>query len=629
MTQGRIRIMNTKFFKKLGTRLFTLPLVVSVCLSIAGAAVLHHVGNNYLMQEVYKPHAINILSEKKYYVDAWLERCKRQSEDISYNRIIRENVVNLIGVQSQSNKSTQKKGDVSTVARQNITRFLKDFVAADNYAIIAILSLTGTVISSTQEEVIGEDWSDKDFLKDALSGLDKTIIKGVHQSGDSVYRIVCLSPVRDAGQKVIAVGYYVASADKLINYLKIAEPVYRTEKVILVTKEGSTLIAENGAETEKMGETLSMNVSDSPMIRHNGVLFSRTDLNQTPWTLVSAVRWSEVSWPLSVMMIFYCSFACAMILIIVVQGTYVVSRLLRKPIERLIGEIQSMAAGHPVEGFGKGFKGELSDLIDALNTMMHASREREAQIINEIAELKRNQGFSMEDKNVSEKSRLSAAFLERASSELRDICKALSADVEQILHGNDRSQAFDRKKLLSLSRDSGKKLRVIDSLFGLLNFVGTPQGMKSEESYLCELLGEVEKTAQSIAGLKEICLVIECDDRFRDRTVNVERVRLKQIINYLVGYCLDSIDIGTVTVLASLLSLEGKEHIEIFIANAQGDGGLENQGGLLETDGHALESLGIDVVKEAIWSLGGQIEVEKLAGKGFLSTVTIPLQSEP
>jgi len=578
------------------------------------------------MQDVYRPHAINILSEKKYSVDAWLERCKRQSEDISNNPIIRENIVNLINIESQSNKPTQKKGDISIVARQNITHFLKDVAAADNYNIIAVLSLTGTVISSTQEEVIGEDWSDKDFLKDALSGLDKTVIKGLHRYGDSVPGIISLSPVHDAGQKVIAVAYYLSSADKLINYLKMAEGIYRTEKVMLVNRDGSIVISENGSETEKMGETISRNISESPMVRQNGVLFFLTDLNQAPWGLVSAVRWSEVSRPLSVMMIFYCSFACGMILIIVIQGTYMVSKLLTKPIERLITEIQSVASGHPVEGFGMGLKGELSDLRDALNTMMRVSNERKSQIINEIEELKRNQRFSVERRDVLEKSGVNAVFLERAFSELRDICDTLSADVEKILYGNDRLQAFDRKKLLSLSRYSGKKLRVIDSLIGLLNFVGTPQDVKPEECYLCELLAEVEKTAQSIMGPKEICLVIECDDKFRNRAVNVGKVRLRQIINYLVGSCLDAIDVGTVTVLASLLSLEGKEHVEIFISNAQGDGGLEKQEGLLETDGHAFESLGIDVVKRAILTLGGQMEVENVAGKGFLSTMTIPLQ---
>ncbi len=604
--------MKVKFFQRLNTRISLFPMSILLVIFIAGGIGFYFFGYAQFLQDFHKSHLITISSEKKIAFDSWFGYHKSDLDGLSRLGVFRDNAAILSGVQPGI-KLKKKIAEQVNRSQIVISELLQERVLSARYKMLSVMSKDGRVISSSSQDIFNADWSGRDFFKEKTVDLKSAAVIGFYGSEDADYGIEMLTPVF-AGSEQIAFIHAVLPVKELAGFLKIEKGLYKTGKIDVTDADGNLLLVKDGIPQRKIRYNIPKNGHDISGYKagyRDNIFFYAVDLEQAPLRLIGTVDKSDVTWPFNILLIGYCSLAGAVILMTIIQNSYLARRVITKPIYRLTNAVKSFSSGNLNVDLGKGYKGELMELKKSIEDMLEELKEREASLRESI--------------RAKEKTRLKSMFFSKMSREFREPLNNIIGNVKTVLEGEADPS---RKGVLGdISGAAQNTLRIMDDLIDLSRLEEGKFAVSPGEFNMCEIIKEVEDAARNLIGSKEIELIADCHGVFADKSVYADRHRLKQILENLTGNAIKTTEAGTVTILSSSVLKNGVEYLEVSVADT--GAGIEPE--MLE---HIFEelaepqiSIGLAIAKKAADSLGGKIDVESTAGKGSVFTVTIPIMA--
>jgi signal transduction histidine kinase/CheY-like chemotaxis protein len=168
----------------------------------------------------------------------------------------------------------------------------------------------------------------------------------------------------------------------------------------------------------------------------------------------------------------------------------------------------------------------------------------------------------------------------------------------------------------------------------LLDFTQIEAGKITIDSIpfsLYEIINEVAKNVQSIHEQKAIELVVEIDEKLKNKIIG-DSFRLKQVLTNIIGNAYKFTETGTIKVVAKInwsnntillqikdsgIGIQKDKQQLIFEEFAQANESIEkNYGGT---------GLGLTISKKIIEILGGKLSLHSDFGKGSVFEITIPL----
>ncbi|BCB96672.1 hypothetical protein JZK55_15940 [Dissulfurispira thermophila] len=373
--------MKVKFFQRLNTRLSLLPLFIVLAIFIAGGIGFYIFGYSHFLRDFHKLHIINLTSDRKIAIDSWFQYYRTDIKDLSRLELLRDNITAILKDKQKQSKG-RKTREALVQAQTRIFQLLKEKVSSKKYDALCLISMDGKVISSTQIGIEETDWSDRMFFKEAI-GLKSMIVIGF--GADAIFDrgIGFITPVFDMHDNMIALLYASVKIDELVEFLKIKNGLYKSEKTDVIDKDGNVVLTGEGIPIRKIRYNIHKDSRDIVQYK-DGIFFYMADLEHAPFRLITMVKKVDVARPFNMLLIIYLSIACAIILLMVIQNAYLSKRLITKPVFRLINAFKSVAAGDMNVDAGKNYKGELLELKKAFDDMVEGLREWESNLRENI-----------------------------------------------------------------------------------------------------------------------------------------------------------------------------------------------------------------------------------------------------
>lgn len=608
--------MKIKYFQKLTTKASVLPMLLVMAVFIAGGAALYYYGHQYLSKDVLGLHISGTVFEKKLAFDSRLEAYMEDLARTSSNPALRDNAAIMTKEPADVKKdgqAAQKRKVRSSVskAQAEISTALDNKALSGGYKMLSLLSGDGRVVSSSRRELEGADWSGRDFYTNAVR-MKAPAMTGFYNCDGPGYCMEFVVPVLDADGKVQAIWHSLADMKDLTVLLQTAKSPYKSGKIEMIDLAGNVVLTKDGVPAKKVRYNISgENKGDGPRYKDN-LFFNITGLAHAPFRLIYTVSAPEVVRPLYILLIAYSALGLLIVLIMMVQKTYF-SRFISRPVSRLVNAVKLIALNNFDLDMGKGYKGELQDLKNELETMVEVLKSRETRLRENVESQQRGA--------------LRPVFFNNISRETSPHLNSMVKNLEQVLESGPELMAANRKTMGKVVSSA----RVLQSLMeGLLDLSRIEQGKLSvsqEEFIACGLLDEIEGIVRGLAGLKEIELVVDCHEALASKPVYTDRNIFRQILLNIAGNAMTSTDVGTVTILMSETVKEGIEYLEVSVADT-GKGISPEMLEQLSDEFSVLPScLWLVVSKKLTGALGGKMEIESRAGMGSAITVIIPVKA--
>ena len=352
--------MKVKFSQRLNTKISIYSILIVLFIFIAGGVGLCSLGYP-LLKDFHELRLSVIVSERALAIDSALRHYKRDLDNFSRLSIVRDDVAILL------------KGERRAIYGPLLRAwFLEEKVSIGRHEMFAVLSKEGRVIASSKDKIIGEDWSGKDFFKHLVTKIRETIVVAIHPpaAGETVsgaaHDISFLTPIFDVNKDVMALLYTIKRGETLRDLLKIERGLYKSAKIRLIDMEGNIVIAKEGMP----GNIIRDAEKDTGGYK-DGMFFYVADLKSVPLQLIGTVDKSAVTESFIILLIIYLSVGGAIILIIIVQNSYLAPRLTAGPASRPVNEVESQP-----KTFVK-VPHELKAMLNSIvsNAEMAASRE--------------------------------------------------------------------------------------------------------------------------------------------------------------------------------------------------------------------------------------------------------------
>jgi signal transduction histidine kinase len=175
--------------------------------------------------------------------------------------------------------------------------------------------------------------------------------------------------------------------------------------------------------------------------------------------------------------------------------------------------------------------------------------------------------------------------------------------------------------MLSTSKDL---LLFVDNLCDYARFEQGKLEHAAGPFNLCDLLNETELYARSLAGIKEIELIVECQEVFVNSMVHTNRSLLRKLLFNLVSNAMKNTSAGTVTILSTEKIMDGMDYLEVSVADTGRGFGSDELNQLFGDISSPQSSVGLIIARKISEILGGSLETESVAGKGSVFTAVIP-----
>lgn len=603
--------MKVRFFHRLNTRLSLFPLFIILVVFIAGGIGFYIFGYSHFLKDFHKLHLINLSSDKKLIMDSWFQHCKTDLEDLSRLGIFRDSAAILMK-NTQKLQKGRKAREAFNEAQLNISRLFEEKALSKKYNALCLLSMDGKVVSSSRNDLVGADWSDRTFFKEVASVLKSTAVAGFGADASSDNSMEFITPVFDVHDNMTALLYASLKVDDLTDFLKIKNGLYKSEKIDLIDRDGNIVLTGEGAYAKKIRYNIPED-SQNIVQYKDGIFFYVADLEQSPFRLIATVKKSEVARPFTILLIMYLSFAGVVILLFVIQNAYLAKRLITRPLSKIANAAKLVAAGDMNVALGQDYRGEFLELKKSFESMIKELRERESNLRENI--------------RTKEQSRLRSMVFGKMSKELRNSLNAIVHGAGAVLDTGANISPDNRRTLEEILANGKNLLQLMNDLLDLSQLEEGKLAISQEEFNMCGLLKEIEDAARNVIGTKEIELIVDCQDVFLDKPVYTDRQRLKQILTNLVTNAVRSTEVGTVTVLCSNAIRNNVEYIEVSVADTGSGIEPEMMEMIFEEFSNYPTSFGLFISKKLTDALGGRIDVESALGKGSVFTVTIPIKA--
>ncbi len=601
--------MKVPFLKKIATKLLFFPFLFMLMVFSAFCAGFYYLGPQNPFRDLPEEHLINLVSEKKLPIDMWFEQGKQSIEYLSKNDIIREAVFTYTAPETVTKKRREAADAMRQTAGAATLRLLDDMVLSSPWKMFALLLKNGTIISSTQKELIGSDWSDRDFVASTITELQSPSVRVLYGADR---RVVFLAPVFDNEKNMIGLIYGVPNDDKLAGLLRVERGVYKTEKIEMLDSEGNLVLTRKGFPDKLVKYNLPKNETGNVVRLRDNLFFCVVALENAPFRLIATIDKQEVLQPLIIVLVLCAIFSGLIIIVLVFKTSYSGSKLISKPVARLINATKAVAEGGLDNiNLGKDYKGELLELKKAFESMIEELMAKEAM-----------QGASLKSSVI-----VPTAPFVNISSELRTPLYSISGAAEGVIKSEKHLNDQSRKALYDMLSSSKALLLLVDNLHDYAQLTQGKQVFASEPFNLCELFDEIASSVKELAGMKEIEVVVDCQEVFITKMVHTDRSLLKKLLLNLASNAVKNTGVGTITILATERLKEGVEYIEISVADTGKGLSSHEMEHLFEDIASPHSSLGLIISKKMAEILGGSLQVESRAGKGSVFTAIIPIKA--
>jgi|GEM_PF-1577226 len=602
--------MKIPFSKKIVTKLIFYPLFFVLALFAAFSAGFYYLVPQNPFVDFPRQQQMNLLSEKKLAVDMWFEQGKKSIEYLSKNDIIREALAVHIPLATAADRRRKKMlVSIKQAAETASQKLLDDMVLSSPCKMFAILLKDGTIISSSQRELIGSNWSDRDFFAGAKAELQSSSAR-IFYSADS--GIIFLAPVITDRDGLAGIIYAVPNNDRLVRLLHIDSGVYKTEKVELIDREGNLILTQKGFPDKRIKYNIPNDEKGNSVQLKDNLFFYVAPLGNAPFRLISTVDKSEVMRPLTIVLVLCAIFGGLLFIILVFWTIYYGPKLISKPVSRFINAIQSVSDGILDNiNLGKDYSGELLKLKKSFESMVDELKTRESLHAERLK---------------SAKAMVSCNPLPGISYELRGPLSAIAGAAEGVIRNEQRLNEQSRKDLQDMLCVSKDLLLLVDNINDYARLEQKKFVNAAGPFNLCELLDEIGLYAKDLADMKEIEVIVDCQEVFMNRMVNTNRSLLKKVLLNLANNAVKNTVAGTITILTTEGSKDGSNYFEVSVADTGKGSGSDELDQLFRDIVSPHSSLGLVMARKMAETLGGNLEVESLAGKGSVFTAKIPVK---
>ncbi len=603
--------MKVPFSKKVATKLIFYPLLFMLALFAAFSAGFYYLAPQNPFIDFPRRQQMNLLSEKRLAVDMLFEQVKKSTEFVSKNEIIREAVALHTASVGAADKRRRK---ILVSARQDAEaasqKLLDDMVLSAPCKMFALLLKDGTIISSSQRELIGSNWSDRDFFASATAEL-QTLSVMVFNSADS--GMIFLAPVFVDKDGPAGFIYAVPNNNRLAGLLHVESGVYKTEKVELIDKEGNLMLTQKGFPDKRIRYNVPNYEKGNSVQLKDNLFFYVVPLVNAPFRLISTIDKSEVMQPLIIVLVLCATFAGLLLIVMLFWSFYYGPKLVSKPVAGFVNAMKDVSDGILDNiNFGKDCSGELFELKKSFESM--------------VDELKLRESLQAERLKSAKAMVSSAPLAAGIPYELRDPLTAIAGAAEGVIRSEQQLNEQSRKDLQDMLCASKDLLLLMDNLYDYAQLEQKKFVSAAGPFNLCELLDEIGPYAKDLAGVKEIEVIVECQEVFMNRMVHTDRAVLKKVLLNLVSNAVKNTAEGTITILTTEGPKEGADYIEVSVADTGKGFGSDELDQLFMDIASPHSLLGLIMARKMVEIIGGNLEVESLAGKGSVFTAIIPVK---
>lgn len=312
-------------------------------------------------------------------------------------------------------------------------------------------------------------------------------------------------------------------------------------------------------------------------------------------------------------------------LLLLVLGSYLLSRAVVLPIRRLLGATRRIAAGDLGGAVHVPDSTEVAELSDAFNAMVVALREKREEVEEKVASLNRANKALTEARNEAVRSEKMASVGLLAAGMAHEIGTPLAAIMgfSGILA---EELCADPEKSDYLRRITEESYRIDRIVRGLLDYA-RPRGVHAEEVELRTLLEKVVELLTAQGVLKFIEVSIEVESALP--SVYADPFQLEQLLINLIMNARDAMPGG------GRLQLKGRSEAgEVVVEVVDSGQGMPPEHLPLVFDPFFTTKepgkgtgLGLAIAARIAESCGGRLGVQSELGKGSRFTLTLPAQA--
>lgn len=606
--------MKVPFSKKIVTKLIFYPLLLMLAFFAVLSAGFYFLVPQNPFVDFPRREQMSLLSEKKVAVDMWFEQCKKSTEYVSKNDVVRETIAVHAASAAAADKRRKKVPvSVREAVEAASQKLFDDMVLSSPCKMFALLLKDGTIIASSQKELIGSNWSDRDFFTSALADLQSSSVR-VFRSADS--GMVFLAPVFAEKEGMVGIIYAIPNNDRLAGLLQVDNGVYKTEKVELIDREGNLILTQKGFPDKRIKYNVPNTDKEKSVQLKDNLFFYVVSLGNAPFRLISTIDKSEVRQPLTIVLVL-CSLFAGLLIIVMVFGTfYYGPKLISKPVARFISALKGVSEGILDNiNLGKDYSGELLDLKKSFESMVDELKTKESLQVERL-----------EAERLEAAKAMACAPLADIIYDLREPLSAIVGHAEGVIRSEQQLNEQSRKNLQEMLFTLKDLLLFVENLYDYAQLEQKKYVIAAEPFNLCELLDDIGKYARDLADMKEVEIIVECQEVFMSGMVHTDGLLLKKLLLNLANNAVRNTIAGTITILTTEGSKDGAKYIEVSVADTGTgfDSGELDQ--LFGDISSADSSLGLIMARKMAEILGGNLEVESLAGKGSVFTANIPIK---
>lgn len=605
--------MKVGFLSKINTLLFVIPVLFILAIYLGIGMWLYISGASYLLKDFHAAQLVTMLADKKNAVDLWFDVRKKYAEDIAKSGVVADSLRTLLKGQESmkeadelSEKEIKKIEDASMKAGLQISKYLEGF---SQFRTVSFISKEGTVVWSTNAELIDREWPDKDIFGKVPSGR-AVVAAGKAGSVMNVDELFFAAPLTNGGQELDTLLIAQPNPADLAASLKVEEGFYKTGKVSIIDTGGSVVAAKDMTDVGKVRYNVPQGGQDGVGYR-NGLFYTLAPLKFEQLRLIATLDAAEAAKPLRPLTALYFSFAVLIIAVVLVQSFFVAPRLIGKPLSRLRKATQSLAEGDlRMINLRKGYAGELKILAEAFTQM--------------IVGLNKKWQGSVSDTRTARIDRTKVVQAEVLSSEVKTRLEGIGKGLE----GLGLNSFGSNKDIAGITAEIKGIIATIDAFNELVRIRDGSIKLSKKECVICDLLKEVEDECRWLAGGKEIEIIVDCSQTVGMRTICADPKLLKRLATALMRHVITLTSVGTVTLLASLVMKEESEYLELTVSDTGRGTDVQAMKKMLKDSSFSSRYLDLGVARDLTWIADGKIEIEGTPGEGSVIMVAIPASAQ-
>jgi signal transduction histidine kinase len=609
--------MRVNFLTKLNTWLFVIPVLFILVAYFGIGMWFYFSGAPYVLKDFHAAQLVTMLSDKKNSVELWFDVRKKALDEIAKNGTVTVNLQKIIEGQATQEgtgdvaekdreKGKKKVGDAGADAGRRIAKYLEGF---SQFRMISFLSEKGMVIWSTNSELTGREWPDKDIFRKGTGKSDVFAGKVSPASGAEGLLFSAPATIKGEGEIPVIIIAQPNPAD-LAASLKVEKGFYETGRVSIIDGSGRVVAAKDMTDVG----TVRYNVRPSGLEGvdyREGLYYSVSTLKNEPLRLIATLDSAEAAKPLKPLLAVYLSFAFLIVAAIVLQSVFIAPRLIEKPLLRLVKATQSISDGDLRSvNLRKGYIGELQILAEGFSQM----------IVGVSKKWLLPGSPSGTPEMTRSKPSLTEIFAGELGSRLVEIGKGLEG-----ARGSVMGLTGPEKDVTDAITDIKGLVMTLDDLDTLMKLRNGAIKVLKKECAVCDILKEIEDTCFGLIGGREIELIVECSQDVLSRTFSADRRLTKRLGSALLRNALRLTEVGTITLMAGSIARDGTEYIELSVSDTGRGMDTEAVRTIMKEESFSSQYLELCISRDFTGMMGGRLLIESSPGKGSLVAVAIPV----